>query len=187
MAALSAEYGQLFTIVVMAVALGMDAFSLGIGIGMRGVRLWDVGKISVVIALFHMVMPLIGMFMGQYVSTLLGDVATLAGGALLMILGAHMIYSSLRGGESPPSFNHRTLGGLTVFALSVSIDSMSVGVSLGMLASDLALTVLLFGLAGGAMSVFGLMVGRRVGGWIGDYGETIGGLILLAFGVRFLM
>ncbi|MEF3305103.1 manganese efflux pump MntP [Paenibacillus sp. GYB003] len=186
MAAASAETGQLITIVVMAIALGMDAFSLGIGIGLRGIRLLDILKISFVIGLFHILMPLIGMFMGHYVGTLLGNVATITGGALLVLLGAHMIFSSLKGPEMRP-FDHRTLWGLLFFALSVSVDSMSVGVSLGMFSTDLAFTVLMFGGAGGLMSVGGLLLGRRAGSWVGEYGEAVGGVILLAFGIRFLI
>jgi putative Mn2+ efflux pump MntP len=186
MAAAEPAIGQVFTILIMAIALGMDAFSLGIGIGMKGIRLLDVLKISLTIGIFHILMPLMGMFMGQYVSSLLGGVATAAGGALLILLGSHMVYSSLRG-EEVQSFDHRTLWGLLVFALSVSIDSFSVGVSLGMFSSDLLLTVLLFGCFGGGMSIAGLLLGRRMGHWAGEYGEAIGGIILLVFGIKFLM
>lgn len=178
--------GQLLTIWVMAIALGLDAFSLGIGIGMRGIRLLDVLKISMMIGLFHVLMPLTGMFMGQYVSSLLGGVATMAGGILLIMLGAHMVYSSFRG-ESVQSFDHRTLWGLFLFSLTVSIDSFSVGVSLGMFATDIVLTVLIFGAVGGLLSIAGLMLGRRVGSWVGEYGEAFGGIILLAFGIKFLL
>ncbi|MFC5451450.1 manganese efflux pump MntP [Paenibacillus aestuarii] len=182
----SMELGQLITIIIMAIALGLDAFSLGIGIGMKGIRLLDIAKISFVIGIFHVLMPLMGMFMGHYVSALLGNVATAAGGCLLILLGSHMIYSSVRG-EEHVSFDHRTFLGLLIFALSVSIDSFSVGVSLGMFATDIVLTVLIFGMFGGAMSIVGLLVGRRVSGWVGEYGEAFGGLILLAFGIKFLL
>ncbi|GAA3412922.1 manganese efflux pump MntP family protein [Paenibacillus hodogayensis] len=187
MVAVSAGTGQLITVIVMAIALGMDAFSLGIGIGLRGIRLLDILKISFVIGLFHVLMPLVGMYMGHYVGELLGNVATLLGGMLLIMLGAHMIFSSFKSGGDARSFDHRKLGGLLLFALTVSVDSMSVGVSLGMFATDLLFTVLMFGAAGGLMSVFGLLLGRRASSWIGEYGEALGGIILLAFGIRFLI
>ncbi|MEI7025732.1 manganese efflux pump MntP family protein [Paenibacillus sp. y28] len=179
-------FGQLWTILIMAFALGLDAFSLGIGIGMKGARLREIAKISAVISLFHIVMPLMGMFLGHYAGALLGNIATIIGGVLLMLLGGHMILHSFRS-EDMSTFDHRTLGGLLVFALSVSIDSMSVGVSLGLFASDVMITVLMFGIFGGVMSVLGLLLGRRVGGWVGEYGEALGGTILLAFGIRFLI
>jgi putative Mn2+ efflux pump MntP len=180
------EFGQLITIIIMAIALGLDAFSLGIGIGMKGIRLMDIFKTSIIIGVFHVIMPLMGMFMGQYVSLLLGNVAAAAGGCLLILLGSHMVYSSIRG-EEATSFDQRSLWSLTIFALSVSIDSFSVGVSLGMFATDIVLTVLIFGLFGGLLSIAGLMVGRRVNGWVGEYGEAFGGLILLGFGIKFLL
>lgn len=181
----SAQWGHFVTILLMAFALGMDAFSLGIGMGVRGIRLLNILRVGIVIGVFHVIMPLMGMFTGHYVSSLLGNVATLVGGALLVLLGGHMIYSSLRG-NTTVVFDHRTLWGLLLFSLMVSIDSFSVGVSLGMFASDIVLTVLTFGALGGSMSVLGLLVGRKVSRWIGDYGEAFGGMILLVFGIRFL-
>ncbi|AQR78678.1 manganese efflux pump MntP family protein [Paenibacillus larvae] len=183
--ATSYEAGQFTTILIMAFVLGMDAFSLGIGMGMRGIRVLDILKISFIIGLFHILMPLTGVFMGHYVSSFLGHVAASAGGALLILLGAHMVYCSFKG-ESVQTLNYSSIWGIFVFALMVSIDSFSVGVSLGMFATDVMLTVLTFGLLGGAMSIFGLLLGRRVGTWIGEYGEAIGGVILLAFGLKFL-
>ncbi|MBW5445954.1 manganese efflux pump [Cohnella sp. CFH 77786] len=183
---MSASAGHLIAILLMAAALGMDAFSLGIGIGLKGVRLLDVIKLSSVIALFHILMPLGGMVTGQYVSSLLGGVATSAAGALLLLLGGHMVYSSLRGDKSE-SIDHRTGWGLLVFSLSVSIDSFSVGVSLGMFSGHLLFTVLMFGFFGGLMSVLGLLLGRKVGHSLGGYGEAFGGVILFAFGLLFLL
>lgn len=186
MQVMTAEWGHAATILIMAIALGMDAFSLGIGLGMRGIRLLHVLQISVVIAVFHVFMPLFGMFTGHYVSTILGDVAVAAGGGLLVLLGSHMIYSAIRGSGEPAAFEINSVLGLFIFALSVSIDSFSVGISLGLFASDLLLTVLLFGAFGGVMSVAGLMIGRRVGTLVGEYGEALGGVILLGFGLKFL-
>lgn len=179
------QWGQLFTIILMAAALGMDAFSLGVGIGLKGIRLLDVMKISTLIGIFHVLMPLGGMAAGHFLGELLGSVAVAAGGMLLVLLGGHMIVNSFREG-SAVSVDHRRYWGMLLFAFTVSVDAFSVGVSLGIFASDRILTVLAFGLAGGLMAVLGLLLGRRAGRWAGDYGEALGGLILLAFGIRFL-
>lgn len=184
MAEITERLGHAMTLFLLAAALGMDAFSLCVGIGMRGIRLLHAAKISAAIAACHVVMPLAGMFMGKYVSALLGGVAVMFGGALLILLGGHMIYSSFRGGDKP-SFDTGSWMGLIAFAVSVSVDSLSVGVSLGVFAAELVPAVLLFGFMGGLMSVAGLLVGRRVGLLVGDSGEAIGGAILLAFGILF--
>lgn len=181
----SMHVGQFATLLLMAIALGMDAFSLGIGIGLKGIRLRDILKLSTVIALFHVIMPLAGIFTGQLVSGLLGEVATTVAGILLVLLGGHMIYSSLRG-EAVQSFDYRSVWGTFIFALSVSIDSFSVGVTLGMFAADLVLAILLFGFFGGVMSILGLLLGRRVSRNLGEYGEAFGGAVLFVFGILFI-
>lgn len=181
----SAYTGQFLTLLIIAMALGFDAFSLGLGIGLKGIRLRDVLKLGVVIGLFHIIMPIGGILTGQLVSGLLGDVATTAAGVLLVLLGGHMIYSSLRG-EEVQSFNHRSTAGLLVLALSVSVDAFSVGVTLGMFSANMWLTILLFGFFGGLMSMLGLLLGRKVSGNLGEYGEACGGAILLVFGFIFI-
>jgi putative Mn2+ efflux pump MntP len=185
MSFVASQWGQFVTLFLMAFALGLDAFSLGLGIGMRGIRLLDVLKISVVIALFHIVMPLVGFFMGNYLGLLLGSVANTVGGILLVLLGSHMVYSAIRG-DAVKSFDYRTMWGLLLFSFMVSIDAFSVGVSLGMFVTDLLLAVLLFGLFGGGMSIMGLLLGRKIGYWVGGYGEAFGGAILFMFGLKFL-
>ncbi|GIP35537.1 manganese efflux pump [Paenibacillus sp. J2TS4] len=182
----SLDWGHLATLLLMAFALGMDAFSLGIGIGFRGIRLISILKVSFIIGLFHLLMPLMGMLAGHYIGELLGEVATLAGGGLLVLLGVHMIYSSFRG-ETVQALDFHNLWGLLLFAMMVSVDSFSVGVSMGMFDSDFLITVLLFGFFGGLMSIAGLWIGRRLGLWIGHYGEAIGGAILLIFGFQFIL
>ncbi|WP_238651193.1 manganese efflux pump MntP family protein [Paenibacillus piscarius] len=180
-------WGQIVTVTIMAVALGMDAFSLGVGIGMRGIRLLHVLQLSLMIAFFHVLMPLLGLFTGSYVGHLLGQVTTFAAGGLLVLLGGHMVFNSFREDDGASrQMDHRTGWGMLLIALSVSVDSFSVGVSLGMFVSNIILTVLAFGACGGVMAITGLLLGRRVSRGLGDYGEALGGAILLAFGLLFI-
>jgi manganese efflux pump family protein len=182
-----AGWGQLVTIAIMAIALGMDAFSLGVGIGMKGIRLLHVLHLSLLIAFFHVLMPLLGLFTGSYVGHLLGQVTTFAAGGLLILLGGHMVFNSFRAGhDGTRSMDHHTFWGMLLISLSVSVDSFSVGVSLGMFVNSIVLTVLAFGACGGLMAITGLLLGRRVSRGLGDYGEALGGAILLAFGLLFI-
>lgn len=181
----SVQSGQLVTILMIAVALGLDAFSLGIGVGLKGIRLRHVLGMSLLIALFHTLMPLVGLVAGRYVGFLLGQVTNFAAGGLLALLGGHMIWNSFCK-EEGVSVNHTTLPGMLLFSLGVSIDSFSVGVSLGMFVNDMVLIVTSFGVVGGLMSILGLMLGRKVSGSLGEYGEMLGGVILFVFGLMFI-
>ena len=178
--------GHFAALALLAVALGMDAFSLGVGIGLKGVRTAEMWRLGLCVTLFHFLMPLCGMVAGQNFRLILDDLAHAASGALLLFLGAHMIYNSLRGGGSW-SLDHRTFWGMVLFALGVSIDSFSVGLSLGMFwPENIPLAVSLFGLAGGGMNMAGLLAGQRLSQLVGEYGEAFGGAILLGFGLLFL-
>ena len=111
--------GEILTLSMMAFALGMDAFSVGLGMGMAKLKRNQVFQIGVIIGLFHVIMPLGGMIAGQFLSGALGALAGYIGGALLLVLGIQMIVASFnKSGEqiiSPHGF------GLFVFAVGVSL------------------------------------------------------------------
>ncbi|SMO67380.1 manganese efflux pump MntP family protein [Melghirimyces algeriensis] len=181
------QWGQLLTLFMVSVALGMDAFSLGIGIGMRGLMLFEGLKISLIIGFFHVVMPLLGLLTGRYLGALVENIAVITGGVLLCILGAQMVWHACDSEKEEVAFHSSTGWGVLMFSLSVSLDSLSAGFSLGLFEVDILLAVLLFGFVGGLMAFMGLLLGRNVGPWIGDYGEAVGGIILISLGLRFLL
>jgi len=176
--------GEIVTIFIMAAALGMDAFSVGLGMGMYNLRLRKIFQIGITIGIFHVWMPLVGLLAGKFLSVTFGSVATLCGGLLLLLLGLQMIWSSFKQESdkviTPAGF------GLILFALSVSLDSFSVGLSLGIFGAKTVLVLLCFGVAATVQTWAGLLLGRKVQGWIGAYSEALGGAILLAFGCKLL-
>lgn len=175
---------ELLTLVLMAFALGMDAFSVGLGMGMFQLRLTQIGKIGLTIGLFHVCMPLLGMVAGRFLSEQFGTLAAYFGGCLLILLGMQMIWSSIRESESalitPVGF------GLLVFALSVSLDSFSVGLTLGIYGAKTVLVLICFGVGATILTWLGLLIGRKVQGFLGTYSEALGGSILLVFGAKLL-
>jgi len=175
------------SIFLVAIALGMDAFSLGMGVGFRGLSNLQIGKISLTIGLLHVLMPLVGMIIGRYLSVRMGEIAVWLGGMLLAILGLHMIWSAFKTMTYPPVLDISGLWGILLFSFSVSLDALSVGFSVGLFDAHVVLTVISFGLAGGMLAFLGLQLGNQTGHWLGKYGEVIGGVILLAFGMKFLL
>ncbi|MEN2767283.1 manganese efflux pump MntP family protein [Ornithinibacillus xuwenensis] len=172
---------EFISLLFMAVAIGMDAFSISLGIGMQKIRLKRIAFIGIVIGLFHIIMPFLGIIVGKFISTQIGELTTLAGGLLLFGIGAHMLFSA---------FNHeegrvvQTNGfKLIVFALSVSLDSFSVGLSLGLSGVKTALTLIMFGVASMVLTWAGMILGRKVHGVLGAYSEILGGSILSVFGL----
>ncbi|WP_077215074.1 manganese efflux pump MntP family protein [Bacillus dakarensis] len=183
---MSSIIGELLTLILMAFALGMDAFSVGLGMGMFRLRLREIFKIGLTIGLFHIFMPLLGIIAGRFLSEQFGTFAAYVGGVLLIILGVQMIWSSFRKEDegaliTPVGF------GLLAFSISVSLDSFSVGLTLGIYGAKTALVLLCFGAGACLLTWLGLLIGRRVQGWLGTYSEALGGSILMAFGVKLLL
>lgn len=182
---MSALVREFLTLFIMALALGMDAFSVGLGMGMYKLRLRQIFKIGITVGLFHVWMPLVGMAAGHFLSEKFGAVASFLGGLLLVLLGLQMIWSSLKKGDEKVITPTGT--GLLLFAFSVSVDSLSVGLTLGIYQAKAIMVILCFGIAATVMTWSGLLVGRKVQGWIGAYSESLGGSILLAFGLKLLL
>jgi putative Mn2+ efflux pump MntP len=181
----AAIFSEVITLFIMAFALGMDAFSVGLGMGMARLRLKRIFKIGVMIGMFHIAMPLLGMIIGHYLTDLFGTVAVMVGGVLLLLLGAQMIYTSFGTKEellvAPVGF------GLLLFSISVSLDSFSVGLSLGIYGARMWLTLFLFGAVSMILTWSGLLMGRKFQHFLGTYSEALGGCILFVFGLKLLL
>ncbi len=181
----SAMIGEFVALLMMAFALGMDAFSVGMGMGMLELRLKQIAKIGLVIGIFHVLMPLAGILIGEFLSEHFGSWVAIAGGVLLLLLGAQMIFSSFQKEEGPLV---QPIGfGLILFALSVSLDSFSVGLSLGIYKAKVILTIALFGIMSMILTWAGLLIGKRFQKLLGAYSEILGGCILFAFGLKLLL
>ena len=183
---MDAMTGEFLTLLLMAFALGMDSFSVGLGMGMFKLRYRQIAVISATVGFFHVLMPLVGMLAGRYLSGQFGVYATFAGGFLLVLLGLGMLISGLRGKEDTSFITPVGLG-LLVFAISVSLDSFSVGLTLGIYGARTALTITLFGFAALILTLSGLLLGRKIQGMLGVYSQVLGGSVLFAFGIKLLI
>lgn len=176
--------GEVISLIFMAIALGMDAFSVSLGAGMQQLRLKRIAMIGFVFGIFHIILPLIGIILGKFISLQMGHFAALAGGLLLIAIGTQMILTA---------FNHeikkviKPFGfGLLFLALSVSVDSFSVGLGLGISGVKTVIALFLFGVVSTVMTWMGFLLGRKVRGLLGVYSEILGGSILCSFGLKII-
>jgi putative Mn2+ efflux pump MntP len=173
------------TLFILALALGTDAFSLSLGIGMGGVSGRQIALISFNILVFHVFMPLLGWQMGEIAGRLLGQAAGVVGSLLLFYLGAGMIWQSLQSGcTTTPKIILCKGWGIPLLAFSVSVDALAVGFTLGTRGANLFLSVLTFGLVAGLMTLAGLFLGRWSKWWIGERAQLAGGFILIGIGIK---
>lgn len=178
------DLGGVWTIVTIGLALGMDAFSLGLGLGAQGLRWRDVARLSVLISALHVVLPLLGIYVGDFLHVLFGRAFERIGAMVLLVLGAKMAieaWSPVDGHTPPPSAGFLQL---LAFAFSVSLDALSVGLGLGTLHVDPLKASVMFGALSGILSVMGLYVGRKANQALGGYGRVAGGAVLVLLGLK---
>jgi putative Mn2+ efflux pump MntP len=177
--------GEIISLLFVAIALGMDAFSVSLGMGMQQLRLKRIMVIGFIFGLFHVILPFIGIIIGKFLFIKIGHIATLASGLILVTIGVQMILTA---------FNHESKAnarpfkvGLLFIGLSISIDSFSVGLSMGISGVKTVIALFLFGIVSTSMTWAGLLLGKKVRGLLGVYSEIFGGSILCTFGLIFIL
>lgn len=186
---------NIMEVITLGVALGTDAFSVSVAIGTKRLRLLLLLKLSLVIGIFHIIMPLLGVELGLFLHDFFGNyyfentidkITTTIGSGVLMILGMIMIYENLKDGGEDSSFDLYGWS-LIILALSVSIDALSVGFSLGMLDANIFFSCLILGGVATAMVICGLTLGDKIGSLASGNAEILGGIVLILLGIHFLL
>jgi len=178
---------QLWPLVLMGAALGTDAMSLSIGIGLRGVSRGDIARVSFVVGVFHVLMPLLGLGLGQIPGLLLGAYARWLGAAVVAWIGLRMIRGCLGTRECQAANWVITGLPLLLLAASVSLDALSVGFSLGVFGYSVLVSALVFGLFGALLTALGLLFGGNLGHWLGNRAELFGGGVLIILALHMFL
>jgi manganese efflux pump family protein len=174
-------------VVILAIALSMDAFAVAIGLGSKHNQ--RVNSIALMSALyfgvFQGLMPLIGYLGGKGVLSWVNEYAHWIAFALLIIIGGKMIYESLQQGieESIAKITHRIM---LVLAIATSIDAMAAGFTLTLLDVNPILACFIIGTATATFSWIGVFIGSISGTWLESKAEMLGGLVLIAIGFKVL-
>src|SRR5690625_4411558 len=90
------QLGEIGSLLLMSVALGLDGFSVSLGIGLQDIRLKRVAIIGFTIGLFHVMLPFVGIAIGQVLSQKIEYLTSIAGGFILVTIASYMIFSALQ-------------------------------------------------------------------------------------------
>jgi putative Mn2+ efflux pump MntP len=178
-----------FSILVIAIGLGMDAFAvaIGAGIALKGRSLASVLRMSFSFGFFQFIMPVIGWSAGVTVSTFIRDYDHWIAFVLLACIGGKMIYDALRDGKEISSPDPTRGLPLLMLSIATSIDALAVGLSLAFLKVEIFYPSVIIGMVAFAMTWIGMVFGERLGRVFGKKVEVAGGLILLGIGVKILL
>lgn len=176
-------------IFLLAVGVSMDAFAVSIGKGLSAKRVsWrEALTVGLWFGGFQALMPVIGYYLGISFADLVTKIDHWIAFGLLLLIGGNMIRDALKGEDDKPvdsSFAFRTM---LVLAIATSIDALAVGISFAFLGTDLWRSILIIGLTTFVFSAVGLLIGKKVGSRFHAGAQILGGVILIAIGVKILV
>jgi putative Mn2+ efflux pump MntP len=106
---------------------------------------------------------------------------------LLSAVGAKMIYESFKITPARESFNPSNIWVLLVLSVATSIDALAIGVTISLLPVSIAMAVVIIGLVTFMLSYLGVFIGKKFGHFFENKIEAVGGLILIALGLKILI
>lgn len=170
-------------VLVIAVSLSMDAFSLSLAYGTLDLSKNNIKKLSIIVGIYHFVMPLLGLFVGTAILNFFPVSPNLIVTIVLCFIGLQMVIETFKNDEN---MKIMSLSELLLFGLAVSIDSFSVGIGLNAINNNFLLCSLLFSLSSFCFTYMGLMLGKKVNQLIGKASTLIGGIVLIIIGIIYI-
>ena len=175
----------------IAVALAMDCFAvtLGLACGARGLTMKQAVRMAATFGGFQFVMPVAGWFAGDRLLSLIRGFDHWFAFGLLALIGGRMIYESFGlSDEEKACRPDQTQGArLIILALATSIDALAVGLSLGVIRTNILYPAAIIGVTSFVLTVVGGKLGPVVGRIVGRRAELLGGLILIGIGIKIII
>lgn len=175
---------SLMVVVIIAVSLSMDAFSLSLAYGTLGLEKKYIKLLSIIVGLYHFFMPLFGLCVGNTLLALIPIDPKIIVFIVLTFIGIQMIIDSFKKEQLTKFVKFREL---LLFGLAVSIDSFSVGIGLNSITDNYLLSVAIFSISSFTFTFIGLLIGKKISDLIGKLATIIGGVVLIIIGLIYLI
>ncbi len=178
-----------FTIIAIALGLSFDTFavSLSYGVVRNGVLFRQATVVAFVLALFQGGLTVAGYFLGSFISEFLKATDHWIALALLGFLGVKMIIEGLKKHKDEEVRDLNKILVLITIALGTSIDAFAVGISFALLNVAIWLAGFIIGTVTFFASMTAIRIGKSAGERLGNKVEIIGGLILIAIGIKIVI
>lgn len=158
----------------------MDTFSLCLSLGTLYNKKSKIYLLPLIVGILHFFMPLLGNLIGRPIINLLSLTTNRILGLILLFLAFDIAYHYFKEDHVEVNLN---LLGLFLLALSVSIDSFSVGLGLSALTNKYMLASLIFSICSSLFTYLGLTIGKYASQKLGKIANILGITLLLILGI----
>jgi putative Mn2+ efflux pump MntP len=165
------------TLLLLGFVLSLDSFRVSLGFGALQLRPLRQAQLVVAFGLCDGLAPLVGLLIGKSMVRYVGWWTEYFGPLALFAYGVYVIYVAKRwaGKEAKQPDRWVVLG----LPLSLSLDNLIAGASLGMVGFPLLLSVAVIGAMSALMSFAGLRLGSVAVNFLRINTELVGGVALV--------
>lgn len=168
------------TLLLIAISLSMDTFSLSIICGVIGFEKSKIFLLSIIVGVFHFVMPFIGNILGEKIIDYISFSPNYIVGLIFFAISIEMFF------EKQEVIKLDNLYSLFFFAFTVSLDSFSLGLGISKITNNCYLAYFIFSLISFIFTFIGLYFGKYLNKTIGKYSNKIGALMLLILSLFYI-
>jgi putative Mn2+ efflux pump MntP len=174
-------------VLLLALALAADAFSIGAVLALRYHSARQVFRVAFHFGLFQALLPLLGALLGDALLVRVEAIDHWVAFGLLAVVGGRMVWSGLREQSGRVASVDLTRGwSLVGRSLAVSIDALAVGITLPATAAPVGLAVTTFGVVAGLATLAAMRLVAPLARRLGRRVEVVAGLVLFAQGLKIL-
>ena len=180
----------IITLIGIALSLAFDAFSVCVaaGVKIRNISYRHYFRLAFHFGLFQFLMPILGYYGGVAMKSIISRYNHWIALSLLSIIGIKMIWESFQQNGNVTMKNDPSRGITLVFlSIATSIDAAAVGFSLAALQIPILFPSIIIGVVCLLLSALGLFLGNKIGLFIGNWAERLGGIILISIGLKIMI
>lgn len=173
-------------VLLLAGALAVDAFSIGATVGLKHNEARQVFRLSFHFGLFQSLLLGAGIAGGSFLVVYMEALDHWIAFAILLGLGARMIYNSSRDHEPGRDIDLTRGANLVGLSIAVGIDALGAGVGLPAANAPIIFSLAVTGLVASLATMTAMLIANRITSRIGTRCELIAGLVLIGLGVKIL-
>jgi putative Mn2+ efflux pump MntP len=174
-------------LIALVLPLGLDTFAVAAALGMIGTTPATRLRVSVLFTAFEAGMPLIGLALGAPLGHAIGDTADYLAIGVLLAFGLYTLLSTTEHEERQLAQLAQARGPRALLlGLSISLDELAIGFTLGLLRLPAALVIALIAVQAFTVTQLGLRLGNRVSERLREGAERLAGLALTGLAITLL-
>ena len=165
----------------VGLGLSMDAFSLSLSLGTTSPKKNIILKTSIIVGLFHFIMPILGYLIGNILKNRLIGINYIT--FLVFIFIALELYRN-RNEENKSILNLITI---ILIAFTVSIDSFTVGIVFGLNSEYIIISSIVFSIISSLSTYIGLYLGKKLKDKYKQKAIYLGLCLLIIVAIKYLI